>query len=361
MTAATWPATYAPVRPILPTFLALACGAAGGAAFLVLGLPAPWVAGPMAAVAVAALAGAPVAMPGPLRSAGFAVVGAAMGAAVTPETLRQLTTWPVSLTLLALSIISTIALVSWHLRRFHRWDAATARYTAIPGALTSTLILAATSSADVPRVAFAQSLRLLVLVALVPPVLGNGASGVAVAPAWTWPSSAAAAEILLVLIGVVAFIAAARLLRVPAPALVGGMIGSAVVHAGGWVTAPIPEPVLLAAFVISGAVIGERFKGATLTVAVTSLRASVESVVIAISLSIAFAWLGTVLTGLPFGQLWLAMAPGGLETMAILAFVLELDATFVGAHHIMRFVALSLLIPLWPVPRQDRAVSRRQP
>jgi len=137
---------------------------------------------------------------------------------------------------------------------------------------------------------------------------------------------AEAAQLRLVLVAAVAGIAAARLLRVPAPALV-----------------------------------GERFRGTTLTVLVGALRGAVEGIVIAISVSLAFAWLGTVPTGLPFGQLWLAMAPGGIETMAILAFVLQLDATSVGAHHVVRFVALSLLVPFWPAPRQDRRISRSEP
>ena len=51
--------------------------------------------------------------------------------------------------------------------------------------------------------------------------------------------------------------------------------------------------------------------------------------------------------GLPFGQVWLAYAPGGIEAMAIMAFALHLDAAFVGAHHVLRILGLSLLSPWW--------------
>ena len=44
----------------------------------------------------------------------------------------------------------------------------TARYCSLPGALSQVLVLAMRSGADLPRIALAQSLRVFVLVALLP-------------------------------------------------------------------------------------------------------------------------------------------------------------------------------------------------
>lgn len=33
--------------------------------------------------------------------------------------------------------------------------------------------------------------------------------------------------------------------------------------------------------------------------------------------------------------------------MTILALALDLDPAFVGLHHVLRFLALSILIPIW--------------
>ena len=41
-----------------------------------------------------------------------------------------------------------------------------------------------------------------------------------------------------------------------------------------------------------------------------------------------------------------AYAPGGLEAMTILAFALHLDPAFVGAHHLWRFLYVSVMMPL---------------
>ncbi len=78
-----------------------------------------------------------------------------------------------------------------------------------------------------------------------------------------------------------------------------------------------------------------------------ALRPSLESVALALALSSAFAWAGAWWLGLPFGQLWLAYAPGGVEAMTIVAFVLGLDTAFVGTHHVVRFAGLGLLARWW--------------
>jgi hypothetical protein len=42
----------------------------------------------------------------------------------------------------------------------------------------------------------------------------------------------------------------------------------------------------------------------------------------------------------------IAFAPGAQETMLLLALALHLDPVFVGAHHVARFLLVSLTIPL---------------
>ena len=62
--------------------------------------------------------------------------------------------------------------------------------------------------------------------------------------------------------------------------------------------------------------------------------------------------LAAALTGVPFADALVAFAPGGLEAMTMMAFALGLDPLFVGAHHIARFLFISLALP-W-VARADR-------
>jgi hypothetical protein len=76
---------------------ALAIGAGGGGVFWWLGLPAPWLAGAMVAVAAAALAGKiRTVMPKALTRIVFILLGLQIGGAVTPETIDTLSRWPLS-------------------------------------------------------------------------------------------------------------------------------------------------------------------------------------------------------------------------------------------------------------------------
>lgn len=313
--------------------------------FALAGLPAAWLAGSMVAVATAALAGAPVAMPAPFRDAAFVLIGISMGAGVTPETLGQLRAWPVSLALLAASVAATLMAGTHYLERVHRWDRVTARFASIPGALGSVLVLAATSSADLPRVALAQSVRLFTLVALMPSLiglLGGAATGPAVAPAISSPP-----EILATVAASASLGALLAWLQVPGGILLGSMVGSATLHGAGLVAGRLPAPILVVGFVATGAVIGVRFRGTDLRTLVRTLPGGFASVLIALLLSAGFAGLGAWALGLPFGQLWLAYAPGGVEAMAVMAFALNLDAAFVGAHHVLRLIGLNLMSPWW--------------
>ena len=67
---------------------ALLIGAAGGGVASLVGMPAALISGSVLAVAAAAIAGRPVVVPPPLARAVFVVIGMALGAIVTPETLR---------------------------------------------------------------------------------------------------------------------------------------------------------------------------------------------------------------------------------------------------------------------------------
>jgi uncharacterized membrane protein AbrB (regulator of aidB expression) len=56
---------------------------------------------------------------------------------------------------------------------------------------------------------------------------------------------------------------------------------------------------------------------------------------------------------LPFAVFLLAFAPGGVEVMAAMAVQLALEPAFVAAHHVLRLLVLTVLIPV--LIRAERA------
>ena len=108
-------------------------------------------------------------------------------------------------------------------------------------------------------------------------------------------------------------------LKVPAGTFLGAMVTSAALHATGLVHGRFPPALVILGFVATGAVIGARFRGTTMTTVMRTLPGASVSILLALFVSAVFATLGAWLLGLPFGQLWLALAPGGVEAMAAMA------------------------------------------
>ena len=328
--------------------LTLVVAAAGGAGFAAVGWPAAWLMGAMVATATVALCGVRLGLPGRVRDVAYVLLGISIGSNVTPESLGQIGAWPGSIALLAVSVAVTMMASALYLEKVHGWDRTTARFASMPGAFSAVAVIALDSDADMPRVVLAQSLRIFVLVVLIPPILLllTGAGGDAVT-GLAGPATNTAAEALLTF-GLSA--AAAGLLgwlRVPAGVLLGAMVASAVLHATGLVHGRFPPALIIAGFVATGSVIGARFHGTRMETVARTIPAAVVSVLVALAISAAIAAFGARVLGLPFGEVWLAYAPGGVEAMAAMALSLGLDPAFVGAHHVLRILGLNLVSSLW--------------
>jgi uncharacterized protein len=323
--------------------ITLALGTAGGWLLNALGMPAGWLCGAMLAVALAALRGVRTLMPERLRDATFVVLGTSMGSGLTPDTLHDIQLWPMSVVILLVSVAASMYVGASYLQRVYGWDRATARLSSVPGALSAVLAVASGTSANLPAVALSQTLRQLVLVSLVPLAM-------LVSPHVAAPRVAALAGLgdaaIMLLAGVAGSIVLTRL-RVPGAKLVGAMLASGLLHAGGWVAGRLDPLLMQMAFVATGAVIGSRFAGTRLDLLLSTIKPALGSIFAAISIAAAFAWLCHVLLDLPFSEIWLAYAPGGVEAMTIMAFALNLDPSYVSTHHVIRLLVLMLLSPLW--------------
>jgi membrane AbrB-like protein len=327
--------------------LTLAIGTAGGSLFAALGLPAPWLSGAGTAAAIAALLGVGLVIPAWLRQSTLVFLGIVAGSAVTPETLLQMTHWPISLLGLAVCVALIMVSIATYLERVHGFDPATARLSAVPGALPFVLALAVESNGDQRRIAIVQILRLVVLLVVAPILLS-----LAGPPP---PSSKAVvklAEASLLGIAELAFAGAiggwifARL-KAPAPYLFGSMVAAALATGSGSLDPTLPAWLMLPGFVITGTMVGSGFAGTDLKLLRKTTVAGLGSVAIGASVGMICAIPVAMVLDMPPAQVWLAYAPGGIETMSILALALGHDAAYVGAHHAARFMALGIVVPFW--------------
>lgn len=331
-------------RGMRDTAAGLAIGALGGLAFWALGVPAPWLAGSMMAAIVAIFSGVRVGMPDWLRALSFIFLGIQTGTAVTWDTVDRAAHWPLSIAFLGLTVIAvTWACTAYYVKR-SGWDAPTALFASLPGALSLTLLLASSTSAEMRRVTIAQCIRLFFLVAALPSLISliSPVDAMHAGPA----EIGSLTEILLVI--AVSTLAGLGLERIGVPAglMLGPMLASAGLELTGLVNGAAPAIVLIPANIVLGVMIGARFSHFTFTEFREALRDGFMGFLIALVIAMAGAAITTAASGLPFALTLLAFAPGGLDAMTIMAFALNLDPAYVGAHQMARYIGLALLMPV---------------
>ncbi|MDT8326572.1 MAG: AbrB family transcriptional regulator, partial [Roseovarius sp.] len=282
--------------------------------------------------------------PDGLRDLAFATIGVSLGSGVSEEVLDQIGTWGISLSILIVSLIVTVLAGRLLLTRIFGLDAQTATLASSPGTMSNAVAIAAEGTGDATAVMFLQLMRVLALVILVPPL------AVALEPAEAAPALLQAQMNLPALIGllVTAMLLGmvGRRLGLPAASLLSGMVISSAAHAGGVVQGATPAWVIFAAFALTGAVLGSRMSRVTLSQISRYAFAGLSTVATAMIVSLIFALLAVELTTLPFSQIWIAYAPGGVEAMAAIGLSLGVDPAYVAVHHFVRIFALIFIVPI---------------
>ena len=95
-----------------------------------------------------------------------------------------------------------------------------------------------------------------------------------------------------------------------------------------------------------GSLIGTRFNGISGSMVLSTLGAGLIATLLACAIAALGALLASGIVGLPPAALLLAFAPGGVEVMAALAIETGLEPAFVAAHHVMRLLILTVLVPV---------------
>ena len=93
-----------------------------------------------------------------------------------------------------------------------------------------------------------------------------------------------------------------------------------------------------------GAVAGARFANTSPRILLSYLGAALGSFAVAAVIAASFAMLVEALLPFRIADVVVAFAPGAQDTMMVLALALHLDPIYVGAHHLTRFLVVSLAV-----------------
>jgi membrane AbrB-like protein len=333
----------------------LAVGVAAGAAFAWLRTPIPWMLGPLVVFAVLRVSGVDVrSLPGG-RQVGQWVIGTALGLYFTPAVMRHVGgVWyvPVAGALFAIVIGYAAGAL---LARIARTDLTTALFASVPGGAAEMATLGERFGARADRVAVSHSLRMLIVVAIVPAAFTlagvHGSDSYVMGPA---VFDARGFAVLMAATLAAGFLA--QRFDVPNAFVLGPLAVAVPLTAADVTLSSVPTLVSNGAQLLLGCALGSKFerdfvRGAPRFVAGVALSV-LFSIALAAAFGIALAWA----SGQNAATLVLGLAPGGIAEMAITAKVLQLGVPLVTACHVLRLVVLLLLTG--PVFRRARAFKR---
>ncbi|MCC5900916.1 MAG: AbrB family transcriptional regulator [Halomonas sp.] len=319
----------------------LGVGAVGGALFQLMGLPLAWMLGPLIANLLLSARGVNVGVPEPLRNVFLAVMGLVLGSQVTPELAQRVLDWPVSSVLLLLGVAASTAVAAAWYRRCG-FDPVSAWFGAAPGAMTAMIMLGDKCGGDPQRIAIAQSLRIILVILFLPPLFwafegGEGQLG---------PSNTALAHGWM-LLTIPLLLPLGRWLRIPSAALLTPLLMAALLSGFNLASLTLPSWGMNLMLWVLGSAIGSRFQGMTRRLLGRYLWQSGVATLLALIVLAFFAELIHQALGVGRDVALLALAPGGIGEMAILAVALNIDPVFVAFHHLLRMITLMIVAPFW--------------
>ncbi|HAJ22299.1 MAG TPA: AbrB family transcriptional regulator [Rhodospirillaceae bacterium] len=328
--------------------LAMGLGACGGFVANWLTLPLPWMLGAMITCTAASIIGLPIQGPMPLRQPMIMVLGVMLGAGFSPDMADRAGEWLISLAFLA-AFVGVAGLSAYpFFRKIGGYDRPTAYFSAMPGGLNEMMIVGGAMGGDDRRIVLTHASRILLTVLIVPVVFrfvsdidmtDRSRFGVALS-AVAWQD-----YLILGACGLVGY-PIAKVLRIPAPMLVGPMLASASLHLAGMTAATPPLEIVNCAQWIMGTIIGCRFVGVARSEVFRTIALGMGSTVIILTATVFFALLVYEVGGVPFQSAVLAYSPGGLAEMSLVALALGVDVAFVATHHIVRIVYVVVAAPI---------------
>ncbi len=342
------PAAKARSFELAPFLTALALGTAGGALFAWAKLPLPWMLGAMTAVTIAAISGVRVALPSWLRSGFITILGVMLGASFTPSVVARMGEW----------IVTLIALIVWaavngvlgfvYFRRRAGYDPVTAYFAASPGGLNEMTLVGGQFGGDERRISLIHATRVFITVFTIPiwyRIQQGFTTGGSARMSVGLMDVALADYAVLAACAVLGALGAQRI-GLPAAAVLGPMLLSAIVHLTGVTESSPPTLIVSAAQIAIGSALGCRFVGFPMRQAGSTMIHGALVGLLMIAVTVGSSLGLAALTNLPLAAIVLAFAPGGLAEMSLVALALAVDAAFVATHHIVRIILVVTCAPL---------------
>lgn len=329
---------------------ALTAGVTSGSGALAwtVGLPLPWLLGAIFGATIFTLRGVRLVVPEVLKIFTHGCIGLILGSLIEPQTFDRAAQWPLSLLVLSLGMILVTSATAFYYIRVAGYDRLTATAASLTGGLTNVVSVALALGSNPAGTVVGQLLRLTTVVVLLPLVYTGWLGATADVPTVDTTEAVAGSNLWQLLLVYPAYYLA-RTLHLPVPDMMGPMLISAGFAMLGYGLV-LPAWLFAAVFVAVGATIGTRFYGLKPLALVRIMGHGAVATVILLAVSAFVALPFSFAAGVPYHVALLAVAPGGVAEIAVLASIMGMDPIFVTFHQIFRNITLNSLAPfvlLW--------------
>ena len=324
-------------------FVFVVLGAAAGYIAAVVGMPLPWMIGPLLLTSAAGLAGYKAPFHPAYRPVGQLIVATAVGLNFTPAAFAELqddAALMIGAAVLTILAGFTTALM---LQRLAKVDGTVAFFAAMPGGPNEMAVLAERLGAPGAPVVFSQTLRIVFIVLFIPAILVVTRTGDPIqltSEGVDWPGLA----LLYALAAGGTYLL--RKTGVPNCNFLGPLGVAALISVTGLQLSTIPPPLLAFGQIILGIALGSMFTREQIKRDQRFAVAAVVTTIVLLVQCAAVAALLWVLGDKPLGGYLLATAPGSVTEMALTAKLLQQGVAMVTAYHLVR---IFIIIPLSPL------------
>lgn len=332
-------------KPIGRLAVVYSLGSLGGAIAASIGMPLPWMIGPLLVTAMLYLAGlADIVIPVKTRPAGQIVVASQVGVYFSPAAFALMLTLAPLLVGMALATAVCAFAVALLLARAARLNLTAAFLASLPTSPVEAAIMAERFQCNPGPVILAQTVRIAAVVVLVPVIIyaidGRPASAGLRVPAVFDPAGTA----MLLAVGVAGALLF-RLLRTANPFFLGPLAASSALAALGFGPFFYPSVILSTAQIVLGVWLGSTFRRDLFQAAGRLVMASILATLALLAMTSCVAVAIAFTLGFDWELMVLSAAPGGVTEMALTAKFLGQDVALITAFHLTRIFIFIPNIP----------------
>jgi hypothetical protein len=346
--------TYPALRSSRPFLLALIVGFIAACLFSWMNAPLPWMIGPLLATAALRMAGANLRAAVQMREAGQWVIGTALGLYFTPGASKILLSYA---GFIAAGIAFALALgaaCGWLLHKLSGVDKTTAFFAMAVGGASEMATLGERHGAAIDRVAAAHSLRIMMVVTIIPFVFKLwDVHGMDLYVPGTRDVNYGGLVLLIALTSLCAI--GLKRMAWPNAWVIGPLLMTIALTTFEVNLSALPEWLVRLGQMFIGISLGTRFSPEFLHTAPRYLASVAVCTLAAMLLAAGFGLGLASLSGMHEATAILATSPGGIAEMSLTAKTLQLGVPIVTAFHVMRLAAIVMTIgPLYRLALRAR-------